>query len=221
MEEHAQYCEERFGVSATVLPKDLAHDGAADEVADQVAERDLQVDVLINSAGFTQLSPFVSSTERVMLALLRVNMEALTVLTRRFLPAMVQRGRGRVVNLSSNAAFQPGPGMACYYASKSYVLNLSIALAHEVGGSGVSVTALCPGPTASGFQARAAMEDARIVKGRRLATAEDVAQWGWAKAERGVPFAVHGARWRAFAFGTRFLPRPFAASVVAGTNERV
>lgn len=221
MEELARYAEERFGVETTVLPKDLAHPGAAGEIADGVAARGIGVDVLVNSAGFTQLVPFTESDEAMMLALLRVNMEATTQLTRRLLPGMVARGRGRVVNLASNAAFQPGPGMACYYASKAYVLNFSIALHEEVRGSGVTVTALCPGPTASGFQARAAMEDARLVKGKRLPSAAEVAEWGWAKALKGVPFAVHGIRWRSFAFGTRFLPRPLAARIAARANERI
>ncbi|MEX0984996.1 MAG: SDR family oxidoreductase [Actinomycetota bacterium] len=221
MEELAQYCEERFGVAATVLVKDLSLDAAAGQVADQVAQRGIDVDVLINDAGFTQRSPFATSDERVMLALLRVNMEALTVLSRRFLPAMIARGRGRIVNLASNAAFQPGPGMASDRASKSFVLNLSIALAEEVRGTGVTVTALCPGPTATDFQARAAMRDAKLVRGKRPPSAADVAEWGWAKAERGVPFAVHGARRRAIVFGTRLLPRSVAAWLAAGANERV
>ena len=94
--------------------------------------------MLINNAGFTQLAPFAESDEDVMLQLLRVNIEALTQLTRRIVPGMVARRRGRIVNMASNAAFQPGPYMACYYASKAYVLNFSIALGEELRGSGVT-----------------------------------------------------------------------------------
>jgi len=220
MEELAQEAEERHGVLATVLPKDLAQPGAGGELADAVAERGLAPDVLINSAGFTQLAAFASSDENEMMALLRVNMETLTQLTRRVAPGMVERRRGRIVNLSSNAAFQPGPGMACYYASKAYVLNFTIALHEELRGTGVTATALCPGPTASRFQERAAMEDAKIVKGKRLPSAEEVAEWGWAQAVKGRSFAVHSPRWRAFAFGARLLPRDLAARIAAGTNER-
>src|SRR6187200_753662 len=121
MEELAQWAEARHGVEVTVLPKDLSHPGAGGEVAEELAERDLHPDVLINNAGFTQLAPFTESDERVMLSLLRVNIETLTQLTRRIAPGMVARGHGRIVNLASNAAFQPGPYMACYYASKAYV----------------------------------------------------------------------------------------------------
>ena len=112
---------------------------------------------------------------------------------------MVERGHGRIVNMASNAAFQPGPFMACYYASKAYVLNFSIALTEELRGSGVTVTALAPGPVATGFQARAGMEDARLVKDRKLPSAAAVAEWGWAQAERGKPFAVYSPRWKFFA----------------------
>ena len=212
--------EGAHGISTVVLPKDLATPDAADELADAIAQRGIAPDVLVNSAGFTQLSPFVTSDERVMTALLRVNIEALTRLTRRLLTGMVDRCHGRVVNLSSNAAFQPGPGMACYYASKAYVLSFTIALHEELRGTGVTATALCPGPTESGFQARADMEDAKVVTRNRLATSEEVAEWGWREAEAGRSHAVYGARWRAFAFGTRLLPRDLAARIAAGTNER-
>jgi short-subunit dehydrogenase len=221
MEELAQIAEARYGVQVTVLPKDLSHPGAGGEVAEELAERDLRPDVLINNAGFTQLARFAESDEDVMLQLLRVNIETLTQLTRRVVPGMVERGRGRVVNMASNAAFQPGPFMACYYASKAYVLNFSIALGEELRGTGVTVTALAPGPTATGFQARAEMENARLVKGRKLPSAAAVAEWGWARAEKGRPFAVYSPRWKAFAFGTRFLPRTVAARMAARSNEKV
>ena len=221
MEELAQWAEARHGVEVTVLPKDLSHPGAGGEVAEELADRGLEPAVLINNAGFTQLAPFAESDEHVMLSLLRVNIEALTLLTRRVLPGMVERRDGRVVNMASNAAFQPGPFMACYYASKAYVLNFSIALSHELRGSGVTVTALAPGPTATGFQARASMQNARLVKDRKLPSAAAVAEWGWAEAERGKPFAVYQAQWKAVAFGTRFLPRSLAAKLAARSNEQV
>jgi short-subunit dehydrogenase len=221
MEEFAQVAELRHGIQVTVLPKDLSLPGAGGDVAAELDERGLRADVLVNNAGFTQLAPFAESDEHVMMQLLRVNIETVTQLTRRLLPGMVANGRGRVVNMASNAAFQPGPLMACYYASKAYVLNLSIALADELRGTGVTVTALAPGPVATGFQARADMHDARLVKGRKLPAAADVAEWGWAQAERGKPFAVYSARWKMFAFGTRFMPRPTAARIAARTNEKI
>jgi short-subunit dehydrogenase len=221
MEDLAQWAEARHGIQVTVLPKDLSVPGAGEEVAEELDERLLRPDVLINNAGITQLGPFFESDEDVMMQLLRVNIETLTQLTHRVLPGMVERDRGRIVNMASNAAFQPGPFMACYYASKAYVLNFSIALAEELRGSGVTVTALAPGPTATGFQARAQMENARLVKDRRLPSAARIAEWGWAAAEKGRPFAVYSLRWKTAAFATRLLPRSLVARMAARSNERV
>src|SRR5260370_33601133 len=103
--------------------------------------------------------------------MLQVNMAALTHLCKLFLPPMVRRGSGRVLNLASTAAFQPGPLMAAYYASKAYVLSLSEALANELHGTGVTATARCPGPTRSGFQSRAKMAASELVQGNIMAAA--------------------------------------------------
>lgn len=221
LEELAQEIEERHAVGTHVVPMDLARDDAPTNLYTELLSRGVRVDALVNSAGFNQFGPFVESVERRMLDLLAVNVGALTHLTRLVLPGMVEQRWGRVVNLSSNAAFQPGPLMAVYYASKAYVLSLSIALAEELRGTGVTVTALCPGPTASGFQAAASMEDSKLLAGRPLASAAEVAAWGYAVVKRGKPFAVQGARWQSFAFATRFLPRTTAARMAMRAQERV
>jgi short-subunit dehydrogenase len=221
LEELAQEVEMRHEVSAHVLPFDLARPSAPRQLVSELATRRVHVDALVNSAGFTRFGPFAESDERRMLELLQVNMTALTHLTRLVLPGMIGRGWGRIVNLSSNAAFQPGPLMADYYASKAYVLSLSIALSEELRGTGVRVTALCPGPTRMGFQRAAQMEDSRLVAGRDLPDAAEVAAWGYRQVKRGRPFAVQGARWQTAAFGTRFLPRTTAARIVARAQQRV
>jgi uncharacterized protein len=222
MEELAQYVEERYGVEAIVIVKDLGHPNAAREVIENLAQRRHdRIDVLVNSAGFTQFGAFAELPEDETLELLGVNIVALAHLTRLVLPGMLARGRGIVVNLSSNAAFQPGPMMASYYASKAFVLNFSLALTEEVRGSGVTVTALCPGPTRTGFQERADMHDSRLVHGRRLPNAAEVAEWGWAKAKAGVPMAVHGTKWRVAAVGTRFAPRTTLARMARRAQARV
>ena len=221
LEELAQEIEERLGVGTHVVPLDLARDDAPANLLSELESRDMRVDALVNSAGFNQFGLFAESDERRMLDLVAVNIRALTHLTRLVLPGMVERRWGRIVNLSSNAAFLPGPLMAVYYASKAYVLSLSIALAEELRGTGVTVTALCPGPTSSGFQAAAGMQDSKIVAGRSLPSAAEVAEWGYAAVKRGRPFAVQGARWRGFAFATRFLPRTTAARMAMRAQERV
>jgi len=221
LEELAQEIEERHAVGTHVVPMDLARVDAPTDLFTELRSRGVRVDALVNSAGFNQFAPFVESDERRMLDLLALNVRSLTHLTRLVLPGMVERRWGRVVNLSSNAAFQPGPLMAVYYASKAYVLSLSIALAEELRGTGVTVTALCPGPTASGFQAAASMEDSKLLAGRRLASTAEVAAWGYAAVKRGKPFAVQGARWQTVAFATRFLPRATAARMAMRAQERV
>jgi short-subunit dehydrogenase len=131
---------------------------------------------------------------------------------------MVLRGRGRVLNLSSTAAFQPGPLMAVYYASKAYVLSLSQALAEELRGTEVTVTALCPGPTRTGFQARGGVEDMRLVQ-HGLADVESVARIGWAGAMAGKPVVIPGVLNRVMAQGARLGPRGVTTRVVRKLHE--
>lgn len=221
LEELAQEVEERYGVATHVVPTDLSRPEAPAGLVAELGSRGVRVDALVNSAGFNQYGPFAESDERRLLDLVAVNMGALTHLTRLVLPGMIERRWGRIANLSSNAAFQPGPLMAAYYASKAYVLSLSIALAEEVRGTGVTVTALCPGPTATGFQAAAEMQDSKLVSGRPLPPASEVAAWGYRAIERGKPFAVQGLRWQGIAFATRLLPRTTAARMAMRAQERV
>src|SRR5262249_38783781 len=146
--------------------------------------------------------------------LTELDVAARTRLARAYLPGMLERKSGRIMNLASTAAFQPGPLMAVYYATKAYVLSFSEALAEETRGTGVTVTALCPGPTASGFQARAEMEDSRLVKGRKLPTAAEVAAYGVKAMRRGDVVAVPGFMNKAMAASVRFSPRPVIRRVV-------
>jgi uncharacterized protein len=166
------------------------------------------VDVLVNNAGFGDWGTFATAAETRLDEMIELNVGALTRLARAYLPGMIERGNGRIMNVASTAAFQPGPLMAVYYATKAYVLSLSEALAEETRGTGVTVTALCPGPTASGFQAGAAMEDSRLVKGRKLPTAAEVAAYAVRAMNRGEVVAVPGFVNKAMAASVRFSPRP-------------
>jgi short-subunit dehydrogenase len=127
------------------------------------------VDVLVNNAGFAEYGPFAEANEQRLEDMIELNITALTRLSRAYLPGMLERGRGKIMNVASTASFQPGPLMAVYYATKAYVLSFSEALAEETRGSGVTVTALCPGPTTTNFQATANMEKSRLVNERMLA----------------------------------------------------
>jgi short-subunit dehydrogenase len=220
MEELAQELEERHGITTYVLPKDLAHPSASREIADNLAGRAVHVDALVNSAGFGLFGPFTDEEEQELTDIVMVNILAMTELSRLFAPGMIERGWGRIVNLSSVAGFLPGPLMAAYYASKAYVLSLSIALSLELEGTGVTVTALCPGPAETGFQARADMEDSRLAAGE-MPSATDVADFGYAAMNRGKPFVVHGARNKVGVFGTRLISRPLAARIARKAQERL
>ena len=219
MEEIAQVEEERHGINVTVLPKDLSKPGAARDVMASVEERALNVDALVNNAGFSTYGPFVETDAQTMADMLQVNTAVLTELTRACLPGMIARGWGRVMLLGSIGSFTPAPMTAAYAATKSYVLSLGLALVEELKGTGVSVTTLCPGPTQTGFQARAEMHDSKLVQDRKLPSAEEVADAGYAAMKRGRPYLVTGNQSRLFAFGTRFLPRS-TATRIAGQSQR-
>lgn len=171
------------GAEVEVVPADLAEAGGAAQLADAVAAMGIVPDVLINNAGFGIHGPFLETDEAAALEMVQVNIAALTRLTRRIVPAMVQRGSGQVMNIASTAAFQPGPYMAVYYASKAYVLSFSQALGYELRHSGVTVTAVCPGPTTTEFQKRAGTSDSPLFRNNTM-TAEAVARQAWAATRR-------------------------------------
>src|SRR5260370_219919 len=168
-----------FGAEATVIAADLAKPGAAAALADDIARRGLAVDVLVNNAGLGAAGRFDRIDPARLGEILHVNIVALTELTRLLLPGMIARGHGRIMLVASVAGFQPGPRMAAYFASKAYVLSLGEALAYELRATGVSVTILCPGATATNFFAVAGAENSVMARRlRRMMRAEDVARLG-------------------------------------------
>ncbi len=195
---------------AQVVVADLGMPGA---VAGVVAAAP-DVDLLVNSAGVGDYGRFAATNPTKTAAMLQLNTAALTELTRAYLPGMLDRGQGRVLNIASTAAFQPGPLMAVYYATKAYVLSFSEAVAEEVRGRGVTITAICPGPTASGFQAGAAMEDSKLVKGRTLPSAAAVAKAGYKAMQHGDAVSVVGLNNKVLASSVRFTPRPIVRRLV-------
>lgn len=209
----------KYGVRHHVIVADLTDPAAPQTLYDAVRGLGLRVDALVNNAGFGLAGTFVDVGEGAPTALsrelemLQVNVVALTHLSKLFLPGMVERRRGFVMNVASTAAFQPGPLMAVYYASKAYVLSFSEALSVELDGTGVTVTALCPGATRTEFQVAAGMENSRLFRGGQVMTASDVAEAGYAAMRAGKPVVITGAANRVMAFGTRFIPRRMAARV--------
>ncbi|MGE5236018.1 MAG: SDR family NAD(P)-dependent oxidoreductase [Acidobacteriota bacterium] len=209
------------GIAVTVLAEDLADGGSPERIARSLRDGGLAVDVLVNNAGFGSYGPFLDGDPRATLELLQVNIAALVHLTRLICPDMVVRRAGRVLNLASTAAFQPGPLMAVYYASKAFVLSFSEALANELAGSGVTVTALCPGPTRSEFQQRAGMAGSRLVSGLLpMMDSAAVARAGYRGMRRGRTLVIPGMVNRLGAFAVRLAPRRLVTALARRLQER-
>lgn len=219
LKELASELATKHQTKSTIVSADLTKPSAGAAIAGSLEARKLTVDVLVNNAGFGTWGPFANSPLENEMQMIAVNVAALTELTRRFLPGMIQRKRGRILNVASTAAFQPGPLMAVYYATKAFVLSLSEALANETKGTGVTVTALCPGPTESGFQAAAKMEDSKLVQ-NKMPTSQAVAEAGYRALMRGKRVYVHGFGNRVMAKGASFVPRAMLLSVVRSMQER-
>lgn len=202
------------GAAAHVVPVDLSAPGGPDAVVAAADELGLEIDVLVNNAGFGLYGDFVDTDLAVERDMIAVNVTAPTVLAKRFAERMVRRGRGRILNVASTAAFQPGPRMAVYYATKAYVLSLSMALSVELDGTGVTVTCLAPGPVRTPFRERARVSRSRLFSGERGGQPADVARAGWAALERGRRLAIPGFWNRAGATAARLVPLPLTARVV-------
>jgi hypothetical protein len=220
LKELAERLEREHRVKTLVLAKDLAKPSAVDEIYEEVTAASMHVDVLVNNAGFPVFGPFVETDLQVELEMLQVNVIALTALTKLFLKGMVERRAGRILNLASTAAFLPGPLMAVYYASKAYVLSFSQALSNELHGTGVTVTALSPGPTRTGFQKRGVMEDSRLVQGQ-IADAASVALAGYRGLMAGKTIVIPGFTNKLIPWVVRLSPRGVVTRVVRRMQERV
>jgi short-subunit dehydrogenase len=215
----AEELKERHGVAARVLAADLARPDAPREIFEELTAGGVAVDALVNNAGFGSYGLFAETDLKSELELLQVNVVALTHLTKLFLPGMLARRRGYVMNVASTAAFQPGPLMAVYYASKAYVLSLSEALSNECEGTGVRVSALCPGPTETGFVAAAGMGDSKLFD-RAVMDARTVAEDGYRGLLAGKTIVIPGLRNNLLARSIGLFPRNLVTKVVRGIQEK-
>lgn len=217
----AEKFQDKFGIAVKVIVKDLSQPEAPEEILAELQAASITIDVLVNNAGFANYGFFAEIDTGSELKMMQLNMIALTHLTKLFLPDMLQQRYGKILNVASTAAFQPGPLMAVYYATKAYVLSLSEALANELENSGVTVTALCPGPTESGFQARANMEESKLVSGQQIMDAQTVAQIGYRSLMSKKTVVIPGLKNKLLALAVRFLPRNVVTQLVRDTQERV
>jgi short-subunit dehydrogenase len=199
--------ELRRNVKVHTISQDLSHPGAAEIVYDRVRTLGVEVDCLINNAGFGDHGPFATSDLARQRNMIAVNITVLTELTRLFLPGMLERGHGQLLNTASVTAFVPGPRMSVYFATKHYVLAFSEALIEELRGSGVTVTALCPPPVRTPFVSEAQIASANYMATTKITPAE-VARYGYRMMKRGRPVAVYSLRWKfVVLFLVRITPR--------------
>ncbi len=202
------------GTRSLVAVADLGRPGGADALARMVADAGIEPKVLVNNAGSGLFGAFAQADPARTQETVELNVAALTRLTSLLLPALLRQAPARILNVASTAAFQPGPGMAVYFASKAYVLSLGEALDAELAPHGVRVTTLCPGATQTGFQARAEGERSALFQGR-MASAADVARYGVQAMEQGRRVAVHGVVNQWLALGVKFSPRRLATAIAA------
>ncbi|BAY12280.1 SDR family NAD(P)-dependent oxidoreductase [Calothrix sp. NIES-2098] len=219
LNEMAEEFPQKFGIFVKNLVKDLSIPTSPVEIFDELQQASIVVDVLVNNAGFGTYGVFAETDLNAELKMLQVNIVTLTHLTKLFLKPMVAQGYGKILNVASVAAFQPGPLMAVYFATKAYVLSFSEAIANELEGSGVTVTALCPGPTATAFQQSAAMEDSKISSVNRMMDTERVARIGYSSLMANKTVVVPGLRNKILAESVRFTPRKLVTKVVKSMHE--
>jgi short-subunit dehydrogenase len=220
LKELATELSSKHGVSARVVAADLADPAAPAQLMERLKAEGVQVDVLVNNAGYGGYGNFAETDLDAELKMIQLNISALTALSKAVLPGMLARKSGRILNVASTAAFQPGPLMAVYYATKAYVLSFSEALANETQGTGVTVTCLCPGPTKTGFQQQAKMEESKLVKGKEMMDSLTVARIGYEALHQGETVVIPGFMNKMLAQSVRFLPRSAVTSLVRKVQER-
>ena len=211
----------QFGVAVKTVAIDLATGPAAMFLFDQLRREEISVDILVNNSGYGAFGEFAEMPEQEILGQIELNVTALTHLTRLFLPPMLARRAGKVMNVASVAAFQPGPLMAVYYATKAYVLSFSEAVANEVRGSGVSVTCFCPGPTNTGFAKRAGTERSRLFKKFGGMDATRAARDGYRGLMAGKTLVIPGVYNWLVAESGRFAPRELVTAISRWVAEAV
>lgn len=216
----AEDFEAKYGIAVKIIAKDLSIPTAPQEIFTEVQAAAIKINCLVNNAGFATYGFFAEVDLKQELELLQVNVVTLTHLTKLFMREMLKQKDGKILNIASTAAFQPGPLMAVYYASKAYVLSFSEAIANEVSGSGVSVTALCPGPTASDFQKRADMEQSKLIKGQKIMDAQTVAIAGYQGLMNNQAVVVPGLKNQLLALSVRFTPRNLVTQLVRNMQSK-
>ncbi len=220
LKEIAENFQSKFKITVHIVPMNLSSPDAPNELYHYLERNSIRVDYLVNNAGYGTFGKFNEIEVQEELEMIQLNITALTHLSKLFLKGMIERKFGRILNVASTASFQPGPLMAVYYASKSYVLFLSEALANELKGTGVTITVLCPGPTKTGFQSRAKIEKTKLVRSSGLMMdAEKVARIGYKGLMKGKTVVIPGIANKILAQSNRFSPRKLSTEIVRFLQE--
>jgi short-subunit dehydrogenase len=216
----AKEMEKQHDIQAKVIPKDLSKSPAPQELYNDVVANGIDIDVLVNNAGFGINEKFTDVSADKHMELIQLNITSLTVLCKLFGADMVKRRSGSILNIASTAAFQAGPLMSTYYASKAYVLLLSEALSNELAQDGVNVTVLCPGPTHTEFGVRADMNSAKILNVPWIMSAAEVAEIGFSGLMKGKKIIIPGLMNKIIAFSTRLTPRSVLVLITRSLNQK-
>ena len=218
----ATQLQSEYSVPVSVYAKDLSKPGAAGELWTELSKANVTVEVLVNNAGVGVYGEFQRESPEALQQMLVLNVLALTTLTRLALPGMLERERGRILNLASVVSYQPGgPRMAAYYATKAYVLSFSKGLARELKDSGLTVTALCAGPTMTAFEQRSGAGETVLYRYRLFPTAEQVAAAGYRGMMRGRRVVIPGLVTKILAFAGELPPRTIALEVNRWLLKRI
>jgi uncharacterized protein len=213
--------EKVYSIDVFTYPCDLSKPDIALQVYETVSNKEIDIDYLINNAGFGDFSEFIDSDAGKNYEMMMLNMVTLTELTHLFLPYMKEQGYGKILNVASTAAFQPGPLMSVYYATKAYVLSFSEGISEELKGTGVTVTALCPGPTATKFQKLAKLEKSNLFNFVKVMDAETVAQIGFDGMMSNKVVVIPGFTNFMFTLLVRMLPRSIVRRLMANIQKKV
>src|SRR6056297_3507468 len=215
-----QELEKDNSIRVNLFVADLSKPDAPNSLFQFCENQDLQINVLINNAGIGDYGFFSEADWAKTATMIDLNVKSLTHLTHLFLPGMLERGTGKIMNVASTAAFQPGPLMSVYYATKHYVLAFSEALANEVAEHDITVTTLCPGPTQSEFQATANMEKSKLMDRFPVPSSAEVAQYGFNALKNGKRIAIYGTVNQLMTYIIKFFPRSWVTAIVRKIQER-
>ncbi len=216
----AMEMENQHDIQVKVIPKDLSKSSAPQELYDDIVADGINITMLVNNAGFGINGKFTDVSVNKHIELIQLNITSLTELCKLFGTDMVKRHSGSILNVASTAAFQAGPFMSSYYASKAYVLLLSEALNNELAQDGVNVSVLCPGPTHTEFGVRADMSSAKILNVPWVMSAAEVAEIGFSGLMKGKKIIIPGLMNKLLAFSVRFTPRSIMVLIIRSLNQK-